>query len=341
MSGPRPVLTVRGLGVRLAPARAGAPAPVLLHDVDLGVGSGEVLVVVGESGAGKSMTLRTLMGLLPATAQVRGEALLHPGSDTGAPVDLLAIGERRRRRLRGRELTLLPQGPLSHLTAVRTVGSQLREVGRLHARGREATQRLVADALRRSGAGTELLARYPHELSGGQVQRVSNAAALMGSPRLVLADEPTTGLDPDRVEETVRELRRQADLGRAVVVVTHDLDVARAVGDTVVVLYAGRTVEQGPAERVLGRPGHPYTAALLAARPAGGLVPLAGDPPAVVTGEHEGCPFAPRCPLADDRCRTQVPVLRETAPGTGHQVACHHAGKAAAPAPPGAVGARC
>lgn len=321
----RPVLEVRDLGVRL-PRRDGGHQ-LLLHGVSFSVHAGEVLAVVGESGAGKSMTLKSLLGLLPARAEVRGQALLHrPGSD-GAPRELLSLTEHERSRLRGRGIAHLPQGAASYLTPVRTVGTQLHETARRHAPSRAEAARLVRSALARAGAEEELLGRYPHQLSGGQLQRFGNAAALMGDPWLVLADEPTSGLDEDRADATAAELRRQADEGRAVVVVTHDLRLAEDLADRVAVLYAGHTVETGPAARVLSQPRHPYTAALLAALPRHGLRPIAGEPPQAVGHVHGGCPFADRCPLVVDRCRAELPLLREAPDSDGEQqlTACHRA----------------
>lgn len=327
-----PVLEVRDLGVRL-PRRDGGHH-LLLHGVSFSVGTGEVLAVVGESGAGKTMTLTALLGLLPARAEVRGEALLRrPGSD-GAAVSLLDLSERDRDRLRGRGVAHLPQGAATSLTPVRTVGSQLRETARALGRDRAGAEQLVRDTLHRFGAEEHLLGRYPHQLSGGQLQRFANAAALMGDPWLVLADEPTAGLDEDRATATAAELRRQAGEGRAVLVVTHDLRLAEDLADRVAVLYAGHTVETGPAARVLGRPRHPYTAALLAALPRHGLRPLAGEPPRAVEHVHGGCPFADRCPLVVDRCRTELPALRPAPDGGGdHRTACHRAEDIAAGVP--------
>ena len=320
----RPVLEVRDLGARL-PRRDGGHH-LVLHGVSFSVAPGEVLAVVGESGAGKTMTLTALLGLLPARAEVRGEAVLHPPGSGGEPVSLLGLSERDRRRLRGRGIAHLPQGAATALTPVRTVGSQLRETARALGHGRASAERVVRTALARFGAEEELLGRYPHQLSGGQLQRFANAAALMGDPCLVLADEPTAGLDEDRAATTAAELRRQADEGRAVLVVTHDLRLAEDLADRVAVLYAGHTVETGPSARVLGHPRHPYTAALLAALPRHGLRPLAGEPPQAVGHVHGGCPFADRCPLVVDRCRAELPALRP-APGSDgdHRTACHRA----------------
>jgi peptide/nickel transport system ATP-binding protein len=320
----RPVLEVRDLGVRL-PRRDGGHH-LVLHGVSFSVPPGEVLAVVGESGAGKTMTLTALLGLLPARAEVRGEALVRPPGAEGDPVSLLDLPERDRRRLRGRGIAHLPQGAATALTPVRTVGSQLLETARALGHGRAEAGALVRAALERFGAEEELLGRYPHQLSGGQLQRFANAAALLGDPWLVLADEPTAGLDEERAAVTAAELRRQADEGRAVLVVTHDLRLAEDLADRVAVLYAGHTVETGPAARVLGHPRHPYTAALLAALPRHGLRPLAGEPPQAVGHVHGGCPFADRCPLVVDRCRTELPALRPAPDGDGdHVTACHRA----------------
>ncbi|MFI6036307.1 ABC transporter ATP-binding protein [Streptomyces sp. NPDC051315] len=275
----------------------------------------EVLALVGESGAGKSLTARALLGMAPPGATVSGEIRLDGSADLAA--------------LRGRRIALVPQDALSALSPVHPVGDQLaaavrsvHRVSRREARARAvaALERVgIPDAARRARA-------HPHEYSGGMRQRAVIAMATVNEPDLVVADEPTTALDAERREQVLRVLREQREaVGAALLLVTHDLDVVRDHADRVLVLYAGRTSELGPARTVLSRPRAPYTAGLLACLPQDGprrrrLPTLPGSPPAP-GALPPGCAFAPRCPLTTHRCRTEEPEPREA---DGRLVACHH-----------------
>ncbi|QOV35359.1 ABC transporter ATP-binding protein [Streptomyces ferrugineus] len=269
----------------------------------------EVLALVGESGAGKSLTARALLGMLPRGATTSGT--IRP--------DLVPH--------RGRRISLVPQDALSALSPVHPVGDQLAAAVRSVARvpRKEARARAVAalervgipDAVRRARA-------YPHEYSGGMRQRAVIAMATINEPDIVVADEPTTALDEAHRDQVLRVLaeRREA-VGAALVLVTHDMDVVRDHADRVLVMYAGRLTELGPADEVLGRPRAPYTAGLLAslpqhAPPGRRLPALHGTPPAPGT-LPPGCAFAPRCPLATDACRTAEPEPQEV---EGRLVAC-------------------
>lgn len=251
---------------------------------------GRVLALVGESGCGKSVLAAALLGLLPANAESRGRAVLFDGTELlGAPEAELAG------RIRGREIGLVPQSASTHLTPVRTARSQLVEAITA-LRGPLDADELAA----RVGLEPVELERYPHQLSGGMAQRVALALALAGDPRIVLADEPTTGLDRPLVHRTVDLLAESAADDRAVLLITHDLAAARRVATDVAVMYASRIVETGPADEVLAEPWHPYTAALLAALPERGFEPIEGHPPALtdldrIEGEW-GCAFCLRCP---------------------------------------------
>ncbi|MFH9862378.1 ABC transporter ATP-binding protein [Streptomyces sp. NPDC017202] len=276
----------------------------------------EVLALVGESGAGKSLTARALLGMLPRGAATAGEIRLDGSTDLAAA--------------RGRRIALVPQDALSALSPVHPVGDQLAAVVRsLHRVSRsEARARAVAaldrvgipDAARRARA-------YPHEYSGGMRQRAVIAMAMLGAPGLVVADEPTTALDAGRRAQVLRVLAEQREAaGAALLLVTHDLDVVREHADRVLVMYAGRTSELGPAKAVWNRPRAPYTAGLLASLPQDGprrrrLPALPGTPPAP-GALPPGCAFAPRCPLAADLCRTEEPEPRGT---DGRLAACHRA----------------
>ncbi|GAB2947972.1 ABC transporter ATP-binding protein [Micromonospora polyrhachis] len=282
-------------------------------DATFTLAAGECLALVGESGCGKSVLVSALLGLLPGNAEIRGRALLDD-------LDLLSCGERvLASRIRGRRIGLVPQSPAAHLTPVRTVGSQLREtISVLGTAGRDAR----AAARRYAGRarlGEQHLDRYPHQLSGGLAQRAATALALAGEPWLLLADEPTTGLDRPLVEATMDELARLRDAGHAILLITHDLTAARRVADRVAVMYASRIVETAPTTELFDQPRHPYTAALLDALPERAFRPLPGFPPEL-TRLPTGCAFAARCSRADRRCDDR-PELVTVADG---EVACHH-----------------
>jgi oligopeptide/dipeptide ABC transporter ATP-binding protein len=309
------------LQVRQLTTTLGARGPEILSGVDLALGSGEVLGVVGESGSGKSMLALSIMGLLPHPIMVRNGQVHLQGQD------LLALPPRQMRALRGKDVAMIFQEPMTSLNPVMRVGQQIGEVLRWHLS-------LQGDAARAEGIA--LLRRvempdpqrqidaYPHELSGGMRQRVMIAMALAGRPRLLIADEPTTALDVTIQSQILNLLRKlQQDSGMSVLLITHDLGVIAEMCDRVAVMYAGRVVEQGAVLDIFDRPAHPYTRGLLASRPkisagAQWLSTIEGTVPAL--GQMgPGCSFAPRCPLARTAC-TSVPALREVGPG--HQAAC-------------------
>lgn len=305
------VLSVRGLSVRFT-MRDAAPVRAVT-DAHFDLAAGQCLALVGESGCGKSVLASALLGLLPGNAQTAGSALV-------GDIDLLAADERTlTRTVRGRRVGLVPQSPAAHLTPVRTVRSQLEETVRelTGTRGRAAVREAAEAAGERAAFPADHLDRYPHELSGGLAQRAATALALVGDAPLLLADEPTTGLDRDLVERTVDELRRHIGDHRALLMITHDLAAASRIADRVAVMYAGRIVEISDADAFFGTPGprHPYARGLLDALPERAFTAIPGMPPELAA-LPEGCAFAARCPRADDRCATLPPV-------TDH-VACHH-----------------
>jgi oligopeptide/dipeptide ABC transporter ATP-binding protein len=319
-----PPLEVADLRVAFA-ARPGRPGSgsVVVDGVSYRTEPGRTLAVVGESGCGKSLTARAVMGILPAGAQVTGGSVRLHG------IDLLALDRRALARIRGRHISMVFQDALSALNPVLPVGFQIAEVFRAHRdlTRRQAEQEAVRmldrvripEAARRAG-------HYPHQFSGGMRQRVMIAMALALTPEVVIADEPTTALDVT-VQAQIMELLAdlQAEHAISLVLISHDMGIVANAADRVVVMYAGRVAEQAPAEDLYGRPAHPYTRALLDAIPRRGsrgrpLNVLQGAPPDPADPQ-EGCSFRPRCPLAGDNCRT-APPLQAVAPR--HACACHH-----------------
>jgi oligopeptide/dipeptide ABC transporter ATP-binding protein len=300
------LLEIDALGARL-PVE-GELRPVL-YDVSLAIGEGEALGLVGESGSGKSMTARAVARLLPPGAQTSG-AIRFAGED------VLKLGGGALRRYRER-VVMIFQDPRAHVNPVRRIGDFMTEGLRLHDVPRDEAVRRSVDALRDVGIddGARRLEQYPHELSGGLLQRVMIATMLLGEPRLVLADEPTTALDVTTQAEVMAildELRRER--GLALLFITHDLELAAAVCDRTAVMYAGQIVETRTSMLLDRDPLHPYTAALAAARPdigstAARLAAIPGRPVSAFEAP-DGCPFAPRCAFAQDRCREGRPPLR-------------------------------
>ncbi|MFF0863487.1 ABC transporter ATP-binding protein [Nonomuraea sp. NPDC003560] len=301
------MLTVEGLCVR-------AGAVGLVHDVSFAIGPGERVGLIGESGSGKSLTALSLMGLLPEGVTAAGTARLGGR-------DLVGVPEKRLKDLRGREVSMVFQEPMTALNPLMRVGAQVAEAMTLHGVPRaEAGRRALAllDRVRLPEPG-QIARAYPHQLSGGQRQRVMLAIALANEPGLLVCDEPTTALDVT-VQKQMLELI--AEVAPALLFITHDLAVVASVCERVIVMYGGRVVETGPIREVFTRPRHRYTEGLLAASrltPRGtrlptikGSVPPAGAFP-------EGCVFRNRCPHATPRCETP-PALT----GDGHAHACWH-----------------
>jgi peptide/nickel transport system ATP-binding protein len=295
---------------------------------------GKVLGLVGESGAGKSMVGRTVAQLLPPGFGVTGGSLAFAGSD------LVTMQGEARRALLGREIAFIPQEPLSALNPVLTIGSQFGEhLARVGVAARERRDRMLAafEAVHlRNGA--ELLARYPHQLSGGMCQRVLIAVAFASKPKLVVADEPTTALDVTiqaRIVRLIAEMQERDNT--AVVFITHDLRLAAQVCDDILVLYAGRAAEYGPARKVFATPGHPYTRCLQLANPAmsgrRGLYALPERMPGLrAYRDMRGCAFAPRCPSVIEECRHRPPLFAKV--DAGHVAACIRTSETHAIAPP-------
>jgi len=316
-----PLLQVDGLTVRLEVR--GERRPVL-RDVALTVREGEALGLVGESGSGKSMTARAIDRLLPRGAEVDGSIRFD-----GRDVHALSGADLRRYR---NQVAMIFQDPRAHVNPVRRIGDYMTEALRTNlGTPAAAAANRASDMLSQVGidGGARRLRQYPHELSGGMLQRVMIAAALLTEPRLLLADEPTTALDVTTQAEVMAildGLRRE--FGLAMLFITHDLELAAAICDRTAVMYAGQIVEVRESGRLHDDPLHPYTAALAAARPditraAGRLRAIPGRPLSAFEAPPGECAFAPRCPHAQDACRAGVPPLSELDGGLSRCVRAH------------------
>jgi oligopeptide/dipeptide ABC transporter ATP-binding protein len=296
----------------------------VLDGLDLDVDRGRILGLVGESGSGKSVTAYSIIRLLRPPGRVAGGEIRFAGRD------LLALGESEMRKVRGKEIGMIFQDPRGFLDPVTRVGSLLAEIYRTHeGASRKQARARALEMVRTVGlpAPERAMRSYPHELSGGMAQRAMIALALACSPRLLIADEPTTALDVTIQIQIIRllaELRER--FGLTIILITHNLNVVAEVCDDVAVMYAGEIVERGPSAEIFERPRHPYTLSLLKARPTivrgerladiPGRVPDLLAPPAA-------CRFSPRCFMAEKVCAEHAPALRPLRPG--HQSRCHFA----------------
>ncbi|MCB5909772.1 ABC transporter ATP-binding protein [Streptomyces pinistramenti] len=295
-----------------------------VNGVTYQVAAGQTLAVLGESGSGKSVTAQAVMGILDTP----------PGFVTGGEIffqgrDLLTLGREERRKVRGAKMAMIFQDALSSLNPVLSVGAQLGEMYQVH-RGlsRKAARGKAVELMERVGipAAAARVGDFPHQFSGGMRQRIMIAMALALEPELIIADEPTTALDVTvqaQVMDLLAQLQREFHMG--LILITHDLGVVADVADTIAVMYAGRIVETAPVHQLYRAPAHPYTRGLLDSIPrldqkGRTLYAIKGLPPNL-TAIPPGCPFNPRCPLAQDVCRTDLPPLYEAGPGRAS--ACH------------------
>jgi oligopeptide/dipeptide ABC transporter ATP-binding protein len=319
------VLSVRDLTVDF-PTHDGVVHAV--RGVSYQLRKGEVLGIVGESGSGKSVTSLAVMGLLPPTAQITGSVLLLGD-------ELLGLNEKGLAKLRGDEIAMIFQDPMSSLNPVYTVGWQIAEAVTAHRDvSRSAARARAVELLSIVGIphAEERVDSYPHEFSGGMRQRAVIAIGMANDPDVIIADEPTTALDVTvqaQVLETLTTAREQT--GAAMVLITHDLGVVAGQADRVLVMYAGKPVEIGTVDEIFYTPRMPYTLGLLGslprvdAREQDRLTPIVGVPPSLIN-MPPGCPFSPRCPMSQDICRTEEPQLRPTT-SPEHVAACHFSEK--------------
>jgi len=312
------LLSIHNLEMKIGGARERVH---VLRGVNLAVQEKSSLGLVGESGSGKTMTALTIMRLLPRKAEVTGGKILLSGED------ILQYDERQMEKVRGRQISMIFQNASASLNPVFTVGEQIADVYCQH-RGGSKKEGLskAAEVLAAMGmpAAAQRARAYPHELSGGMCQRVLIAMALVCSPRLLIADEVTSGLDVTiqaQVLELIMEVVKQIDA--TLIFITHDIGVIAEACTDVAVMYSGQVVEVADTKTLLERPAHPYSKGLLSCFTATasrrmGFIP--GAVPDLRINKPE-CPFAPRCPLVEDRCKGEVPLQREIEPG--HLVACH------------------
>jgi peptide/nickel transport system ATP-binding protein len=312
------VLSVEGLEICLALETGSFP---VVSGMSFRVGAGETLCIVGESGCGKSMTALSLLRLLPEAARIASGSIVVDGVDVGK------LDQRSLEDMRGARIAMIFQEPLTALNPIMTIGDQIAEMIEQHRKpGRAASRRRAVEALRlvHMPDAAQRARQYPHELSGGMRQRAMIALALACEPKVIIADEPTTALDATVQAQILGLIAGlQKRLGTALLLITHDLGVVAEVADRVIVMYAGRKVEEASVYDLFDGPIHPYTKGLMGAVPRGkGAARLADIPGTVpaISDLPTGCAFAPRCPGASDRCRSERPPYEEKRPG--HFAAC-------------------
>ena len=317
---PRPMLEIRDLETQFFTRKGVAR---VLDKLSFDIGKGEIVGLVGESGSGKSVTGFSIVNLIkPPGKIVSGEILLDGH-------DLTKLTEEQMREIRGKHIAMIFQNPRGSLNPVLSVGEQIGQVlkYRQGMNKTQATERAIELLkLVHIPEPERRLKAYPHQLSGGMAQRVMIAMAISCGPELLIADEPTTGLDVTIEYQIIQLLKEMRDLtGTSVIVITHDLNMAAEVCDRIMVMYAGKVVEQAPVEEFFSRPSHPYTLGLLASRPSlhgsEEIPTIPGNVPDLIN-RPTGCPFHPRCRWATPECSTIEPKPREIAPD--HTAACHH-----------------
>ncbi len=317
-----PVLSVKNLTVGF-PTDDGLVTAV--RDISFDLAKGEVLGVVGESGSGKSVSSMAIMGLLPGSAKITGSVKFND-------LELVGLKEKGMRQVRGDGVAMIFQDPMTSLNPVHTIGKQLAEAHSAHHDGsKRAAWTRAVEILEVVGIPQpeRRAKQYPHEFSGGMRQRVMIAMAVINEPKVIIADEPTTALDVTvqaQILDTLRRLRDELDA--SIILITHDLGVVAGIADRIQVMYAGTMVETGLVNTVFTTPRMPYTVGLLSSIPrsdnfGGRLTPIKGAPPSLVN-MPPGCPFSPRCPLAQADCQEIEPPLESVSSTGDHRVRCLH-----------------
>ncbi len=292
-----------------------------VNDISYTLNKGEIIGVVGESGSGKSVTASTVMGLIENPGRVTGGSVIFDGSD------ITKMNKKQIRSLRGKEISMIFQDPMTSLNPVYTIGSQIKEAIKLYygKTGKEA-DKMAVDLLKLVSINEpeRRIKQYPHEFSGGMRQRVMIAMALAGNPKMLIADEPTTALDVTiqaQILEIIKELKQKINM--SVMMITHDLGIVADIADKVVVMYGGKIVEAAPCEDIFRHPSHPYTVGLLNSIPkldsSEPLIPIEGTPIDLLN-PPEGCPFAQRCNKCMKVCLSHMPPY--TVISEGHRSAC-------------------
>ena len=297
-----PLLQIEGLSVSFETPLGRVRAA---EDVCFDLQEKETLALVGETGCGKSVVTSAIMQLLPHNASVQGR-IIFSGRD------LLTLGEREMARMRGSEIAIIFQNPSLALNPIIPVGEQIAELPQVHKGfSRARSLQMAEDMARRLGLAEREMARmYPFQFSGGMNQRVMIATSMILSPRIIIADEPSKGLDCSLAGEVMAELMRIKDqVGASLLLITHDLMLARDISDRMAVMYCGEIVETGKSREVFSEPLHPYTAALLSCLPERGFQPIPGSSPSMID-PPEGCKFHPRCPLRQDICMKRPEMVK-------------------------------
>ncbi len=307
-----PVLAVEKLTVEFPVGKPAEYRPAV-KEVSLQVKPGEMVGLVGESGCGKTVTALSVAGLQPETARISHGKIRFQGTE------LLSLTEEQRSRLRGQELSMIFQEPMTALNPLMKVGKQIAEAARVHGASRQEAREKALSIMEQVGLpdAERLYGEYPHRLSGGMCQRVMIAMALLNRPALLIADEPTTALDVTiqaQILEVIRSMNRE--MGTAVLLISHDLGVIRRMCSRVYILYAGQVVESGPTEQVLSQPIHPYTKGLVASLPSLSgrgkkLRPIPGTVPPLEERDGKGCPFYNRCERRRPQCEAGSPPRLE------------------------------
>jgi oligopeptide/dipeptide ABC transporter ATP-binding protein len=316
-----PMIAVRGLTVEF-PAMSGPPSTAI-RNLDLSIGRGEIFGLVGESGAGKTTLARALLRLPPEPGRIAKGEIRFEGRD------LVALDEAELQRMRGRDLSMIVPNPRSELNPLLSVGEQIATMARVHLRvPRREAQRMALEMLRavQISDPERRMAAFPHEMSGGMAQRIVIAIALICSPKFIVSDDATSGLDVTVQAQILELLRRLAlDRGSAMLFITRDVGITAHFCGRIAVIYAGEIMELAPREDFFFRPRHPYTVMLMAAFSHNPRLRRMWSRPETLPGAAEpgasACPYVARCPLAQERCRAERPALRELAPG--HFARCH------------------
>lgn len=324
MTGDDVTIEVRDLSVRFPPAGKSGADSRAVRGISLTLRRGEVHALVGESGSGKSVTARSILRLEgeETGAEISGSVRL-------GGIDLYSLEEKKLRAVRGSEIAMIFQEPSRYLNPSMRIGEQIAEAIQAHEKGpRGETVRRVKELLGEVGLPARVRRQYAHQLSGGMAQRAMIAMAVSCEPAFLIADEPTTSLDVT-IQKQILDLlaHLQADRRMGMLFISHDLAVVQSIAQRISVMYAGRIVEAGTAEDVLGRPLHPYTRALIGAVPSAGR---RGSPLTLIPGKvpdsrniPTGCPFHPRCPVAEEICSRLVPENREYGGQSSHRGECH------------------